>query len=276
MRRRVLTPPCANTRPAPTTHARRPQQNAGAVHKGKFSRLTFVYSNSGRANSFHVRAAMCCCGVWCVAVVWCCVGVVLCWCAGARVVPCRGVGASTHRRRHPPPALRVTCTSPPLLVCAVRAAPTTRTFAAAARRRCVRACRRPRTRCTTRISSETSAPATHCTRPSRCARARVRVCVCVGRDKCWWLAVPLALEPAWRRAPCACRAWRARRGRAHSRTVFAAAQRPSCACATRIAPLTPRSSLLLRLTRCHTQTQVELKLRYPMMGGWKTDFMLGE
>jgi hypothetical protein len=25
-----------------------------------------------------------------------------------------------------------------------------------------------------------------------------------------------------------------------------------------------------------TQTSIDLRLRYPLMGGWKTDFMLGE
>lgn len=30
------------------------QQNAGAEHKGKFSRLTYFYSPTGKANSFPV------------------------------------------------------------------------------------------------------------------------------------------------------------------------------------------------------------------------------
>lgn len=33
------------------------QQNAGAEHKGKFSRLTYFYSPTGKANSFPVSVS---------------------------------------------------------------------------------------------------------------------------------------------------------------------------------------------------------------------------
>jgi hypothetical protein len=34
------------------------QQNAGSEHKGKFSRLTYFYSPSGKANSFPVSTQL--------------------------------------------------------------------------------------------------------------------------------------------------------------------------------------------------------------------------
>lgn len=37
-----------------------PQQNAGSEHKGKFSRLTYFYSPSGKANSFPVSTCTSC------------------------------------------------------------------------------------------------------------------------------------------------------------------------------------------------------------------------
>lgn len=42
------------------------QQNAGSEHKGKFSRLTYFYSPSGKANSFPVSPQLTCLSHICV------------------------------------------------------------------------------------------------------------------------------------------------------------------------------------------------------------------
>lgn len=138
------------------------QQNAGSEHKGKFSRLTYFYSPSGKANSFPVSVKIQGSTLEprvCMLLTW---------------IP--AVSGSVHRsaRQHIQQCLYVKpvgTTShlfavPSPLLCA--------------RRMSVPSCLVQRTPCTTRTSSATSAAATQCTRQSRCGRGGGRgTCVSV-------------------------------------------------------------------------------------------------